>query len=185
MTCAALGGEVEIPTIDGGRTKVKIPAGSQSGRRMRLRGKGMSMLRASTRGDMYVELTVETPSSLNARQKELLEEFRKEGGDEHCSPAALEKPKGSGKIWWIRDLYRLKSLISFKHLISKNENTVSTDEKRSALRVALLGAAMAAVISIIVFSILDSTLFTSNINDWPMRRFRHRVICMVLLDKAA
>ena len=96
MTCAALGGEVEIPTIDGGRTKVKIPAGSQSGRRMRLRGKGMSMLRTSTRGDMYVELTVETPSSLNARQKELLEEFRKEGGDEHCSPAAngfLDKAK--------------------------------------------------------------------------------------------
>ena len=96
MTCAALGGEIEIPTIDGGRTKVKIPAGSQTGRRMRLKGKGMSVLRSSQRGDMYVELSVETPSGLNARQKELLEEFRKEGGDENCSPAAsgfLDKAK--------------------------------------------------------------------------------------------
>jgi molecular chaperone DnaJ len=86
MTCAALGGEIELPTIDGGRTKVKVPAGSQTGKRMRLRGKGMSVLRSNSRGDMYVELAVETPSQLNARQKELLEEFRKEGGDESCSP---------------------------------------------------------------------------------------------------
>ncbi|PHR60131.1 MAG: molecular chaperone DnaJ [Robiginitomaculum sp.] len=96
MTCAALGGEIEIPTIDGGRSKVKIPAGSQTGRQLRLRGKGMSVLRSSQRGDMYVELTVETPSGLNARQKELLEEFRKEGGDEDCSPASsgfLDKAK--------------------------------------------------------------------------------------------
>lgn len=96
MTCAALGGEIELPTIDGGRTKVKIPAGSQTGRRMRLRGKGMSTLRSSQRGDMYVELSVETPSGLNARQKELLEEFRKEGGDVSCSPEAnsfLDKAK--------------------------------------------------------------------------------------------
>lgn len=81
MTTAALGGEVEIPTIDGGRSKIKIPEGSQSGKRMRLRGKGMSVLRNHQRGDMYVELNVETPSKLNARQRELLEEFAKEGGD--------------------------------------------------------------------------------------------------------
>jgi len=96
MTCAALGGEVEIPSIDGGRTKVKIPTGSQSGRRMRLRGKGMSVLRSNQRGDMYVDLIVETPSGLNARQKELLEEFRREGGDESCSPQSasfLDKAK--------------------------------------------------------------------------------------------
>ena len=86
MACAALGSEIEIPTIDGGRTKVKVPAGSQTGRRMRLRGKGMSQLRSHARGDMYVELTIETPTHLNARQKELLEEFRKEGGDTDCSP---------------------------------------------------------------------------------------------------
>ncbi len=87
MTIAALGGEVEIPTIDGGRSKIKIPEGSQSGKRMRLRGKGMSVLRSANRGDMYVELTVETPSKLNARQKELLQEFAREGGDE-ISPAS-------------------------------------------------------------------------------------------------
>jgi molecular chaperone DnaJ len=82
MTTAALGGEIEIPTIDGGRSKLKIPEGSQSGRRMRLRGKGMSTLRSHQRGDMYVELGVETPSKLNKRQREILEEFAKEGGDE-------------------------------------------------------------------------------------------------------
>lgn len=82
MTKAALGGDIEIPTIDGGRSKIKIPEGSQSGKRMRLRGKGMSVLRSAQRGDMYVELSVETPSKLNARQRELLEEFAREGGDE-------------------------------------------------------------------------------------------------------
>ena len=87
MTIAALGGDVEIPTIDGGRSKIKIPEGSQSGKRMRLRGKGMSVLRSPQRGDMYVELSVETPSKLNARQRELLEEFAREGGDE-TSPAS-------------------------------------------------------------------------------------------------
>ena len=87
MTKAALGGEIEIPTIDGGRSKIKIPDGSQSGKRMRLRGKGMSVLRSTQRGDMYVELSVETPSKLNARQRELLEEFAREGGDE-ISPAS-------------------------------------------------------------------------------------------------
>ncbi len=81
MTTAALGGDVEIPTIDGGRSKIKVPEGSQSGKRMRLRGKGMSVLRNNHRGDMYVELNVETPSKLNARQRELLEEFAREGGD--------------------------------------------------------------------------------------------------------
>lgn len=82
MTTATLGGEVEIPTIDGGRSMLKIPEGSQSGKRMRLRGKGMSVLRTAQRGDMYVELSVETPSRLNKRQRELLEEFAREGGDE-------------------------------------------------------------------------------------------------------
>ncbi|WP_298915130.1 molecular chaperone DnaJ [uncultured Algimonas sp.] len=81
MTVAALGGEIEIPTIDGGRSKIKVEAGSQSGRRLRLRGKGMSVLRSNARGDMYVELAVETPSRLSARQRELLEQFAREGGD--------------------------------------------------------------------------------------------------------
>ena len=80
MTTAALGGEVEIPTIDGGRSKIKISPASQTGKRLRLRGKGMSVLRSDRRGDMYVELAVETPSKLSAKQKQLLEEFAAESG---------------------------------------------------------------------------------------------------------
>ena len=75
MTAAAMGGDIEVPTIDGGRSRVKIPAGSQSGRQMRLRSKGMPALRGSASGDMYIELAVETPVNLTSRQKELLREF--------------------------------------------------------------------------------------------------------------
>jgi len=75
MTTAALGGDIEVPTIDGGRSRVKIPAGSQSGRQMRLRSKGMPALRGGQEGDMFIELAVETPVNLTNRQKELLREF--------------------------------------------------------------------------------------------------------------
>jgi len=75
MATAAMGGDIEVPTIDGGRSRVKIPAGSQSGRQMRLRGKGMPALRGNVHGDMYIELAVETPVNLTGRQKELLREF--------------------------------------------------------------------------------------------------------------
>jgi molecular chaperone DnaJ len=75
MSTASLGGEIEVPTIDGGRSRVKIPAGSQSGRQMRLRGKGMPRLRGGGTGDMFIELAVETPVNLTAKQKELLREF--------------------------------------------------------------------------------------------------------------
>lgn len=77
MTSAALGGDIEVPTIDGGKSRVKIPEGSQSGRQMRLRGKGMSALRSKEFGDMFIELAVETPVNLTGRQKELLREFDK------------------------------------------------------------------------------------------------------------
>ncbi len=75
MGTAALGGSIEVPTIDGGRGRVQIPAGSQSGRQMRLRSKGMPALRGGTPGDMFIELAVETPVNLTSRQKELLREF--------------------------------------------------------------------------------------------------------------
>ena len=75
MTDAALGGDIEVPTIDGGRSRVKIPGGSQSGRQMRLRNKGMPSLRGGGHGDMFIELAVETPVNLTSRQKELLREF--------------------------------------------------------------------------------------------------------------
>ena len=75
IASAALGGEIEVPTIDGGRSRVKIPEGSQSGRQMRLRGKGMPSLRGGAAGDMFIELSVETPVNLTARQREILKEF--------------------------------------------------------------------------------------------------------------
>jgi molecular chaperone DnaJ len=77
MTTAAMGGEVEVPTIDGGRSRVKVPSGSQSGRQMRLRAKGMPALRGGGSGDMLIELAVETPVNLTSRQRELLREFEK------------------------------------------------------------------------------------------------------------
>ena len=81
VTTAALGGEVEVPTIDGGRSRVKIPAGSQTGKQMRLRSKGMPALRGGGSGDMLIEISVETPVNLTSRQRELLREFERLGED--------------------------------------------------------------------------------------------------------
>jgi molecular chaperone DnaJ len=72
---ASLGGSIEVPTLDGGRSTVKIPEGTQPGRQFRLRAKGMPVLRSAQRGDLYVEIAVETPVKLTKRQKELLREF--------------------------------------------------------------------------------------------------------------
>lgn len=79
IATAALGGEIEAPTLDGGRTRVKVPAGVQSGKQLRLRGKGMPALRGAGSGDLYIELSVETPVNLTARQRELLREFEAAG----------------------------------------------------------------------------------------------------------
>ena len=86
MTKAAVGGTIEVPTIDGTRTKVQIPAGTQTGAQFRLKGKGMSVLRSPQRGDMYVEVMVETPMNLTKKQKELLQEFEAAGSAEKTSP---------------------------------------------------------------------------------------------------
>lgn len=86
MVTAAIGGTIEVPTLEGGRARVQIPAGSQTGRQFRLRGKGMSVLRSPARGDMYVDVQVETPVNLTKRQRELLEEFKAEAGIEKTSP---------------------------------------------------------------------------------------------------
>ena len=75
IATAALGGEVEVPTIDGGKSRVKVPPGSQTGKQMRLRAKGMPALRGGGQGDMLIELAVETPVNLTARQREILREF--------------------------------------------------------------------------------------------------------------
>jgi molecular chaperone DnaJ len=75
MTDAALGGEVKVPTIEGGKAEVKIPAGTQTGQQFRLKGKGMSVLHSSSRGDAYIEIFVETPVNLSGKQKDMLKGF--------------------------------------------------------------------------------------------------------------
>ncbi len=97
MTTAALGGEVEVPTIDGGRSSVKIPTGSQTGKQMRLRGKGMPALRGGGTGDMLIELAVETPVNLTSRQKELLREFERLSEDNN--------PEGSSFFSKVRNFW--------------------------------------------------------------------------------
>ena len=80
MASAALGGSIEVPTIEGGKLKINYESGTQSGKRFRLRGKGMPGLRGTSRGDAYVEAIVETPVNLTSKQKELLKEFVSSGG---------------------------------------------------------------------------------------------------------
>jgi len=79
MVQATLGGNIEVPTLDGKAARINIPAGAQNGHQFRLRAKGMPILRSTQRGDMYVEINVETPTNLTAKQKELLKEFEKAG----------------------------------------------------------------------------------------------------------
>ena len=86
MTTATLGGQIEVPTIDGGRARVTVPAGTQSGHQFRLKHKGMSILRSSNRGDLFIEALVETPVNLTSRQKELLREFERETNMKETSP---------------------------------------------------------------------------------------------------
>ena len=86
MACAALGGKVEIPGIDGQKVEVKISSGAQTGDKLRIKNEGMSILDSDRRGDLFVLLKVVTPTNLNTRQKELLEEFRAISGDDDCQP---------------------------------------------------------------------------------------------------
>ena len=76
FTDAALGSTIEVPSIDGGRSKIKIPPGTQHGKQLRLKGKGMPILRRNMYGDLYIRIVTEVPISLSKKQKELLEEFR-------------------------------------------------------------------------------------------------------------
>ncbi len=83
MTTAALGGELEVASLDGSRSRVKVPEGTQSGKQFRLRGKGMPVMRSSDRGDLYIQVATETPQKLNRRQRELLVEFDKLSSEEN------------------------------------------------------------------------------------------------------
>jgi molecular chaperone DnaJ len=96
LVTAALGGEFEVPTIDGGKTRVKIPEGMQTGRRFRLQGKGMPVLRARQSGDMYVQVIVETPQKLTKKQRELLQEFERLSSTE-------THPESSGFFGKVKD----------------------------------------------------------------------------------
>jgi molecular chaperone DnaJ len=98
MVTAALGGEFEVPTIDGSKTRVKIPNGTQSGRRFRLQGKGMPVLRSKQVGDMYVQVMVETPQNLTKRQRELLAEFEKLSSRE-------TQPESAGFFTKVKDFF--------------------------------------------------------------------------------
>jgi molecular chaperone DnaJ len=82
MTTAALGGHIDVPTVDGGKTRVKVPEGTETGKQFRLKSKGMPVLRSKVTGDMYIQVDVETPKSLTRRQRELLEEFERESKEE-------------------------------------------------------------------------------------------------------
>lgn len=98
MTEAALGGNLEVPTLGGGRSRVSIPEGTQSGRQFRLRGKGMPALRGRGHGDMYVQTVVETPVHLTRKQKDLLKEFASAGNDKN-------NPESSGFFARVKDFF--------------------------------------------------------------------------------
>ena len=95
---AALGTSIEIPTIDGGKAKIKIPQGTQSGKQFRLKSKGMPYMRGSGNGDLYVQVNTEVPISLNKEQKELLEKFR-EIENEKSNPS-IKKFFQKAKSFW-------------------------------------------------------------------------------------
>jgi molecular chaperone DnaJ len=96
---ASLGGSIEVPTLDGGRAKVTVPEGTQPGRQFRLRAKGMPVLRSAQKGDLYVEVAVETPVKLSKRQKELLREFEAES-------QAGTQPEAEGFLAKLKEFWR-------------------------------------------------------------------------------
>ena len=98
FTTAALGGQIEIPGLDADRIAIDIPAGIQSGKQLRKRGAGMPVLQARGRGDLVVEIMVETPSKLSARQKELLRELQD-------TETGEETPQSKGFFDRIKDAF--------------------------------------------------------------------------------
>ncbi|MFW2830155.1 molecular chaperone DnaJ [Sphingomonas sp. ID0503] len=96
FTTAALGGEIEVPGLDGETHAIRIPPGIQSGKQLRQRGAGMPVLNGRGTGDLVIQVEVETPTKLSARQKELLEEFRATETGEECPQSAgfFSKLKG-------------------------------------------------------------------------------------------
>ncbi len=102
MTTAALGGQIEVPTLEGTSTRVKVPDGTESGKQFRLKGKGMPVLRSKVTGDMYIQVDVETPKNLTRKQRELLEEFEKLSHKE-------TSPESSGFFTRVKDFFEGKT----------------------------------------------------------------------------
>ncbi len=98
MTTAALGGQIEVPTLDGTVSRVKVPDGTETGKQFRLKGKGMPVLRSTTAGDLYIQVDVETPKNLTRKQRELLEEFEKLSRKE-------TSPESTGFFARMKDLF--------------------------------------------------------------------------------
>ena len=109
---AALGTSIEIPTIDGGKAKIKIPAGTQSGKQFRLRAKGMPYMRGGDYGDLYVQVNTEVPVSLNKEQKELLEKFR-EIENEKSNPSIKKFFQKAKSFWSNLKLSSIKDIFNF------------------------------------------------------------------------
>ena len=99
MTTAALGGDIDVPTLDGGRVAVSLPEGTQTGRQFRLRGKGMPHMRGRGQGDMYVQTMVETPVNLSKEQRDLLAQFQASLGDGGTSPESEGFFKKAKELW--------------------------------------------------------------------------------------
>ena len=100
ITTAILGGEIEVPTIEGKKARLTIPAGTQSETQFRFKGKGMTVLRQSRRGDMYTEVSVEIPVNLTKKQKNLLKDFENEGGTSQThSPKSQSFFKKIKEVW--------------------------------------------------------------------------------------
>ena len=100
MVQAALGGHVEVPTLDGKMARINIPSGTQSGHQFRLRGKGMPIVRSTQKGDMYIETSVETPVNLTQKQKDLLKEFEKA-----ASNGSSTSPNSDGFFSKVKEMF--------------------------------------------------------------------------------
>jgi molecular chaperone DnaJ len=101
MTTAALGGQIDVPTLEGTSTRVKVPEGTESGKQFRLKGKGMPVLRTKVTGDMYIQVEVETPKNLTRKQRELLEEFEKSSHKDNS-------PESAGFFTRVKDFFEGK-----------------------------------------------------------------------------
>ncbi len=101
MTTATLGGDLQVPSIDGSRNSVKIPAGTQTGQQFRLKSKGMNVMRSDAFGDLYIEIFVETPVNLNGKQKDLLKKL----ADDLGSDKGEHSPESSSFMQKMKDIW--------------------------------------------------------------------------------